>query len=495
MATAKTRKPSLGNQKVNFQQSIINKKPTLAVQGNTPKTTPRVTKFVPLLQPAVKQNDEQTEAAASGSGSASGSLEEEDRISGSGLVTDDIEEALGATTKVHTTVKETDENNLLGLGPSIDTDNASPETTLAKLPSASRSAIPTPSKQGQFGTNLVQSLKSYSFTEEDQDNDDKDDKSEESLGQDDHEDKGDNSDEKLKSKTSIEYKVNGKAPNADKEDKLDSMPKSFKKDKLDKNWETEEILKENDNVKYINNDNLKHNAANTILNNLKNAVLDTVELDKSKKGQGKTTVDKPNSRSGGNDVRTGKIASLAPISSSEYGHGSANDEISLGSSLKNTRKQSIEVVGPDTENTERTDDTAKKTLQNTNTLKDYNSVTRGTISGLRNKASPKSIDVTKKANTVERRTKSRQFSLRGTKSSVLKKKEQVTPLQKQLSTLFSKSARNLMPIARSLKKLSKKAEFEKIKRLQRQRERKRHHGKGQNSLCKYGIQRIDYWMK
>ncbi|XP_065051851.1 uncharacterized protein LOC135681349 isoform X2 [Rhopilema esculentum] len=482
VATAKTRKPSLEKQKVNFQQSIINKKPTFAAQGNTPKTTPRVTKFVPLLQPAVKQNDEQTEAAASGSGSASGSLEEEDRISGSGLVTDDIEEALGATTKVHTTVKETDENNLLGLGPSIDTDNASPEATLAKLPSASRSAIPTPSKQGQFGTNLVQSLKSYSFMEEDQDNEDRDNKSEESLGQDDHEDKDENNDEKLKAKTSIEYKANGKATNADKDEKQDSMLMSFKKGKLDKIQKTEEILKENDDVKYINNENLKHDTANTILNDLKNAVSDTVELDKSKKGQGKTTVEKPNSRSGSNKVRTGKNASLALISNSENGHGNANDETDLGSGLIKTRKQSVEVVGSDTENAEGTDETVKKTLRNTNTLKDYNSVTRGTISGLRNKASLKNVNVAKKANTVERRSKSGKFSVRGTKSSVLKKKEQVTPLQKQLSTLFSKNAKNFMPIARSLKKPSKKSEFEKIQRLQRQRDRNRHHGKGQNSL-------------
>ena len=111
--------------------------------------------------------------------------------------------------------------------------------------------------------------------------------------------------------------------------------------------------------------------------------------------------------------------------------------------------------------------------------KDFNDVTRAVIT------KQKSVNEIKisKTNSRLQQMQSKKTGIKRIYGEKVKNFRPETPLQKELSTLFAKETSSAG--RSSFFKPSKKSSFEKVQKLQEKRDRKRHRSKSHPSLCKY----------
>ena len=113
--------------------------------------------------------------------------------------------------------------------------------------------------------------------------------------------------------------------------------------------------------------------------------------------------------------------------------------------------------------------------------KDFNDVTRAVIMKRKGKS-----DATSNTKVVAQEVKSKKTALTANPQQLTKSSYKETRLQKELSTLFAKDTTKIN--RNSFINPSKKSSFESVKKLQEQRDKKRHRSKGHpSSLCKYQV--------
>ena len=106
---------------------------------------------------------------------------------------------------------------------------------------------------------------------------------------------------------------------------------------------------------------------------------------------------------------------------------------------------------------------------------DFNDVTRAVITKMKSKSDEK-INFKQESQQI----KPKKARVAKSSQKIAKASYTETPLQRELSTLFAKDTTKT-----SFIKSSKKSSFDKLKKLEEQRDRKRHRSKGHPSLCKY----------
>ena len=466
-------------------QSTAVNKPTIPLNPEESRTNAKAVNLPPMLrQSSIEQQKQNNIIDAannfdSGSGSGDGSSEEE--IQEDAQTRDRADEEDESDDSGSSSISSSESSGSIGssdregLNLMDDDSYILPKVVRlnSKLPSASRSAIPTPLEQ--LGPNLGLPLTSYSHEDSSYDGKEEDGQNSVSFDDDQDDDDGDNVADQGKGRTELISNRNAQIKGPSQRKWTTTKSSIHKPANSHVMPRFQNGLKATNLLVHANSKNRFGKLSSKSTN-----LPDDQRSSFGNEGNELPTVsqtvnhDTRTNTNGGHMQKSGKhLQSDVGKYENSYWGMEANR---AATAKKDTNKKAKQLY-----NNSR-DRGAKRTggMGNSasNLKKDFNDMTRAVISKVGSNSNDKSND-----GEVAQQMKSKKAGV----SSIYKQNEKPsypeTRLQKELSTLFAKDTTKIN--RNSFINPSKKSSFESVQKLQEQRDRKRHHSNGHSSLCEY----------
>jgi len=481
--TTTTSTTSKSSTSPNTHQSTVNKKPTIPLNPKVPRINIKAVNSQTMLQQSSveKQKPKNIIDPAnnfdSGSGSGDGSSEEEVQEDAQTRdETDKEDDESGDSGSSIITSSEssgsTGNPDREGLNLMDDDSYVLPKVVRlnSKLPSASRSAIPTPLEQ--LGASLGLPLTSYSHEDSSYDGKEEDGQNSVSFDDDEDDDDGDNAADQGKGRTELVSNRNAevKGPSQRKWATTKSsihkpanshvMPGFQNMVKV-----TNQLVRANDRNRFSKLSSKSTNFRDDQKSSVGNKGNELPTVFQTATHDTRTNTNRGHMQSTEHHLKSG-IGKLQ----SSYWSMEANR---AATARKDTSEKAKQLYNRSRERDAKRTGELRDSVNNRK--KDFNDMTRAVISKVGSNSNDKS-----NGGEVVQQMKSKKAGVPSISKQNEKPSYPETRLQKELSTLFAKDTTKIN--RNSFINPSKKSSFENIQKLQEQRDRKRHHSNGHSSL-------------